>query len=567
MRFSDELIKQIRDTSDAYSIVSEYVSLKKKGGRYWGCCPFHIEKTASFSVSPDKGVYYCHGCGVGGDIIDFVSRIEGIGFMDALRIIAEKSNIETPDGLPDTEKNKSLYEINIATQEWYIKNRYETPKALDYLKSRDIPTDIADEFRIGWAPEGWDNLLKHLKGEGFDEADIKKAGLIVKNESGKHSDIFRGRLMFPILDRMGRPIGFGGRTLDDGPKYINTPETPIFKKGEALFGIFSAGDEMKRMGFGMVVEGYIDVIACHCAGFPNTVAPMGTALTPIQVKTILRRSKSHILLFDGDSAGLRAAVRSANAFLNTDADVRVAVLPKDEDPHSLYVKYGYDGLTEVISKTTVLFDFVIAEATKATSTVQGKVKATDFLSDLLAKTDNAVERTHYIKRTADALGVPVKAIEEEVNKKHGKPHIEAPKVKKKYKSIDDEFIGFLSFEDFAKKAKDSIPIMTLVEEECQAIADIAYSLENPSPMSILDALQDENLKSRFAAAILYAYEEGSMSSCLIKMEIRAVENAIKNLSRLMTDDTADFALSEMSTLKIKRKELLEEKKLHGHVKI
>lgn len=306
-RYSDEIIDEVRQTNDIVDIISQYVHLKRSGRNYFGLCPFHNEKSPSFSVSPDKQIFHCFGCGVGGNVFTFLTKIEGINFIEAVQTLAQRSNIQLPtlDSGGDTAKEKlkaKVYQVNEFTAKYYHENLYkpESKIAQEYIKKRKLTNETLQSFQIGFSGK-FDELYQELKKQGFEEAEILESGLVNRSDKGQYIDRYRNRLMFPICDARGKVIAFGGRVLDDSkPKYINSPENVVYSKGRNLFGLNVAkkGD-IKQI---LIVEGYMDVISLHQRGITNVVAPLGTALTQQQGWLLRKNSEKIILSFDSDEA-------------------------------------------------------------------------------------------------------------------------------------------------------------------------------------------------------------------------------------------------------------------------
>ena len=386
-RYSDETIEEVRQANDIVDVISQYVHLKRSGRNFFGLCPFHNEKSPSFSVSPDKQIFHCFGCGVGGNVFTFLTKIEGINFVEAVQTLAERANIQLPTFENNVDKEKEelkakVYKVNEFTAEYYHENLYKpTAKiAQEYVKQRKLTNDTLKSFRIGFS--GKFNELYQVN----------------KNENGTYIDRYRNRLMFPICDGRGRVIAFGGRVLDDSkPKYINSPENIVFSKGRNLFGLNVAkkSEEIKKKL--LIVEGYMDVISLHQRGIKNVVAPLGTALTQQQGWLLRRTSEQIILSFDSDEAGLNAKIRAIDILQNMGCDIRVLMLEGAKDPDEFIVKYGNARFKNAIDK--------------ALSIVEFKVSA-----KLISKIDNNIEKEVYIEKIAKEYEISKEAIYAEVNK-------------------------------------------------------------------------------------------------------------------------------------------------------
>lgn len=351
MRISDEKIEQIRERTDIVEVVSSYLPLKRSGANHFGLCPFHSEKSPSFSVHGGRQIFHCFGCGEGGDVFAFVMKMEGLAFPEAARKLAQRAGIEIEEERPDPEQERRRREreqqlrIIEAAAAFYQQVLLRSPEGEPgrrYLKQRGFGADLAKAFRLGYAPERWDSLATHLAQSGFDPQAGRQIGLTREGKSGRGDyDLFRGRLVFPIFGSAGRVIAFGGRTLgSDRPKYLNSPESAIYHKGRTLYGFYQARDEMRRRGEVIVVEGYFDLLALHRAGFPHAVATCGTALTEEHVALLRRTAERVLLLFDQDAAGERATFRAMDLLLAAGVPGAVVLLEEGEDPDSFLARQG-----------------------------------------------------------------------------------------------------------------------------------------------------------------------------------------------------------------------------------
>jgi DNA primase len=340
MKF-ERLLEEIRSKVDIVDFISDYVPLKKSGQNYKALCPFHAEKTPSFMVSQPKQIFHCFGCGAGGDVVSFLMKHETLSFNEAVQVIAKKAGIKIGEFAYDkdrAEKREKLLAINREAAQFFIKNLLNSETAQDYLKKRGTEDSSIRAFSIGYAPPKRDSLMKYLKKTGYTDSLIKDAGLIVSDERGIR-DVFRGRIIFPIYNYQHDIVAFGGRVLDDSlPKYLNSPETEIFKKGDTLFGLNLAKEEIRKKGYAVLVEGYLDTIICHQYGFKNTVAPLGTALTSKQLQRLKPVANKVVLVFDSDAAGVAAAKRSLEILSECNFRAKVLLLPEGEDPDSFLRK-------------------------------------------------------------------------------------------------------------------------------------------------------------------------------------------------------------------------------------
>lgn len=409
-RYSEEIIEQVRQNNDVVDVISQYVHLTRKGRNYFGLCPFHNEKSPSFSVSPDRQIFHCFGCGVGGNVYSFLMKIEGIGFKEAVEQLAEKANIQLPtiENAEDTAREElkaKIYKINQFTAEYYHQNLYKpTAKmAQEYVKKRKLTQSTLETYKIGFSGR-FDELYKQLKAQGFNEKEMLESGLVIRNDRGQYIDMYRNRLMIPICDIRGKVIAFGGRVLDDSkPKYINSPENVVYSKGRHLFGLNIAKTECsKRL---LIVEGYMDVISLHQRGVKNVVAALGTALTE-QQGWLLRKSTEQVILgFDADGAGQTAVARSMEILQKMGCDMRVLQIEGAKDPDEFIVKFGEGRFKLAMDNAISLVEFKVRNLKKDINleNTSDKIKFLNEIAKILAKVDNTMEREIYIRKIASGL--------------------------------------------------------------------------------------------------------------------------------------------------------------------
>ena len=425
-RFLDELI----DRSDIVDVVSSYVALSRKGGNYFGLCPFHNEKTGSFSVAPDKQIYYCFGCHHGGGVIHFIMEIENLDFPDAVRFLAKRANMDVPEdsaGLEESRRRQRVLAVNRDAARWFYSNlsRPEGAAVAAYLEKRKISRKTAMDFGLGASPDSWDALLTAMGEKGYTKADLLAAGLAVSNQKGRIYDKFRNRLMFPVIDVKGDVVAFGGRVLDKSePKYMNTTETMVYSKRRNLYGI-NLAKKTKRPNF-ILCEGNIDVITLHQAGFDNAVASMGTALTTEQTKILSRYTKELVLCFDNDTAGQLATQKNIEMLKDSEFTVRVLQLPR-RLVDGEYVKQDVDDFIKF--QGAAAFEAILSGSAKQLDYRMEAVAAKYDLSDpdqkiaygsevsaLIASLSNAVEREVYAGRAAETAGISRTAMLTEVER-------------------------------------------------------------------------------------------------------------------------------------------------------
>lgn len=423
VRYSEELIEEIRSSNDIVDVISGYVTLKRSGRNFFGLCPFHKEKSPSFAVSPDKQIFHCFGCGAGGNVIHFVSKIENLNFKDTLEMLAARANIELPT-LDNAEDDKTaklkakVYEINQIAAEFYHENLYKptSKQAQEYIKKRKLDNRTLKAFLIGYSGN-FDELYQILKQKGYTEEEMLSSSLIKKTQDGKMMDSFRKRLMFPIQDVRERVIAFGGRVLDDSkPKYINSPENIVYSKGRNLFGLNVAKKyDTKRI---IIVEGYMDAISLYQRGITNVVASLGTALTEAQGRLLRRHSEQIILGYDADGAGQTAILRGMEILQNMGCDMRVLQIEGAKDPDEYVVKYGPERFQKCVDSSISLVEFKVKVLKKDLNleNTNDKIKFLNEIAKILAKINNQMEREIYIDKISKEYAISKEAIKAEINK-------------------------------------------------------------------------------------------------------------------------------------------------------
>jgi DNA primase len=427
---SPATLERIRAASDIVDIIGAALPLKKAGANFTALCPFHKEKTPSFNVNPQKQIFHCFGCHKGGDVFTFVKEYENIGFVDAVRRLAERAKIPLEfDNNPAEQQTRHLKDELLQiheqiTQRWQncLLNESGGQLARDYLAKRGVSADAIKLFRLGAAPELWDDTVNWAKSKNYELPLVEKAGLIIrKEETGNYYDRFRGRLMFPICDEQGRVIGFSGRILsgdEKTAKYVNSPETAIFTKSKVFFGLDKSKRALLDAQSAIVCEGQLDLIACFMAGVQNVVAPQGTAFTDQHARIIKRYVDEVILCFDSDEAGQNAAVRSLDHLLASGIAVRVAVMPKPHDPDSFIKNFGGEKFRELVQNAGGFFDYFLNRlcATNEVTTDKGRIAVLRGMAEAVHKTGNGVLVDKYAQKTALRLGVSPEAVRAEFKK-------------------------------------------------------------------------------------------------------------------------------------------------------
>jgi DNA primase len=415
----DDKVEEVRAASDILDVVGEHVQLKRQGTNYFGLCPFHNEKSPSFSVNPSMGVYKCFGCGVAGDVFSFVTRYLHVSFPEAVRLLAQKAGIDLPaegsDEPVNTENDEIFHALRFAGRFFHhvLTATPEGAEALKYLRSRGFSNETITRFGLGFAPDRWDALLRAADEQHIRPETLEKAGLVVPRPKGDgHYDRFRGRVIFPIMSASGNLVGFGGRILQSGSdqaKYINSPETRVYHKSEILYGLFHARQEMRRTEEVLLVEGYTDVIALHQAGIANVVSVSGTSLTTEQVKIIGRYAKRVIMLFDADAAGVGAARRSIDLALEEGLHVYGLSLPEGEDPDSYVTKNGGDGFREYARKNRrdfVAFKVDLARISGVEDSPEAAIGTARSVLESISRMPDPLARESFVRHASELLRIP-----------------------------------------------------------------------------------------------------------------------------------------------------------------
>ena len=507
----EDIINEIKYRNDIETAVSQYVNLKRRGKNLVGLCPFHSEKTPSFTVYPENGSFYCFGCGVGGDVFTFTGLIENLDYMDSIKLLAERSGISLPqDGYDDSMQRlkKKIYDINRDTARFFHSFLMSPGGkwALDYLTGRGLTVKTIKHFGLGAAPDSWDALIHHLKEKGYTESDMLAANVIGKSERGGFYDRFRKRVMFPIINIRGNIVAFSGRAMpgDDkqGGKYVNTSDTPVYKKSENLFGInFAKSVCSERV---ILVEGNMDVISLHQAGFENTVAPLGTAFTTEQANLLSRYTKEIVLMLDADAAGQKAVRRASGLLENTGLSVRVVVIPDGKDPDEYIKKNGKERFAALLEGAVSDMEYKLLTAAKDIdlNSEDGRLKYLAAAAEIIAATDDIMTRDIYIGRLSEKYGVSRTALNariDELRKRNSR--------QKQKKEISDIIRPKFTKDDINPERRKSVK-GTAAEETL-----IAVLLKNPDFYKIaLDKLPPEkmltSLNRRIYETIISVLEHG-----------------------------------------------------------
>lgn len=548
--FPDYIIQEVAEKNDIYELVSQYVSLKRAGSSYVGLCPFHNEKTPSFSVSPQKGIFHCFGCGEGGNSIGFLMKIENISFYEAVTRLAQRANIELPkadktDFKKDNERQKErqiIYEINNAAATKFYENLKESKEAIAYFKDREIDGSWAKRFWLGFAKNGWDDIFSHLKEKGYTESDILKAGLIVSNDSGKYYDRFRNRVMFPIFDERDNIIGFGGRVLnDDKPKYLNSPEGPVFSKGKNLFSLNNA--KRTREDYVILVEGYMDVIALAKNGYANSVATLGTATTADQAKILKKYFKEVVICYDSDSAGRTATNKAITIMRNADVRTSVMYLDGGKDPDEYIKKSGKDRFDSALKARKTDITYLIEYfREKFDINIDGeKIAYIDELLPYLLLVKNPVELDVYVNKICSIAEISADALYSQLGMK--RVNASPPK----HESAE---------EISRKKAKQGRSKSDASREGLLALLISNKILYKENSKILTEELFGEGAVGEIFKYVKSVYESGKDVDINVMMTSLEEEH-IKTLSRILSIDThiADEKKAFRDYLKILNEEI------------
>jgi DNA primase len=418
MRYPQTFIDDLKRQADIVRVIQDYVQLKKKGANWMACCPFHKEKTPSFSVSPTKEIFYCFGCHKGGSVFNFVMEIERVSFPEAIRIVADKIGMPLPkmvdDGRFEARRQEAdeVVQLNSWAMEWWqqqLESSKEARVAREYLVQRELSEETQKTFRLGYAPDSWEALSSYLRQKGATQQQIERSGLVVNKDEGGSYDRFRGRLMFPVLDVQGRPIAFGGRALkpDETAKYINSPETTAYIKGRNLFGLNLTRDEIRRQGFAILVEGFLDLIVPYQFGVRNVVASLGTALTTEQAKLLSRFARKVVVNYDGDRAGVQAAKKAIEILLAEDLEVKLLVLPDNADPDEFIRKFGVTEYQRRRAQAQPHIQFVIENALRDRNLHRPaeKAEAVEEVLPYIRAVSSRIQKREYFDMAMDSLGI------------------------------------------------------------------------------------------------------------------------------------------------------------------
>ncbi len=545
--YDNNITRDIQSRLDIVDLISETVELKRKGNRYWGLCPFHQEKTPSFSVNQDKQMFYCFGCHAGGDIFSFVIKKEGFDFKEAVNYLAQKAGIQIPAGnRKEADRRRKVIEVNQAAAQFYrqVLNATQGRDARAYMHRRGITSDIAEAFGLGYAPNSWNALSDYLHQKGFAHHDIVLAGVIKHNEDrDSYYDLLRNRLIFPIFNHYGEIIGFGGRVMDDSmPKYLNSPETEIFSKRRNLYGLFLARDSIRSKNEAILVEGYMDCLKLHQAGIDNAVSSLGTAFTIEQARLLHRYTEKVLVLYDGDEAGQRETLRAIDILNKEKIKADVITLPDGKDPDEYLELFGKEEFWKYIKNNrTSYIEFKINRYIKSVSVldIDNKTSIIKSLQEDIINLDSEIEKDYFIKMLARKLAIQENVIYRQFNVSAAsrpgysvrRNKIEIIRDNNKYGNygIQEKIItAMLSDHHIFNRVRDNIGLEFFKNKDYCAMANLYNQLEGESTTRIAqlkNMVPEIGLEETLARLIFYL-DEGISAS---EIEVNDFINRVKQL--------------------------------------
>ncbi len=570
MKIPEEKIEEIKNALRIEDVVGEYTHLTIKSGRFWGLCPFHQEKTPSFSVTPEEKLFYCFGCHKGGSLFTFIQEIENCSFQESVEILAKKANIALSykeDIGSSVRKKKAEFYTRVAKSFHHILLHFdEAQNAVKYLENRGISGEMIERFNLGWAPRSRSWLWSFLRTKSYSESFLKESGLFSKK--GNRTPLFSGRIMFPIYSTRGDVIGFGGRALDDRqPKYINSQESDIFKKRDNLYGANLAMQEIRKNKSFVLVEGYLDVIALHQAGIQHTVAPLGTALTESQASLLRRYTENGIIMFDGDAAGAEATKKALLVLENTGIDCSVAEMDSEEDPADVWLKEGSEALNKRLKYSINAFDFITKQVKLKydTDTPHGTERAVRETFGYIDAVRSEVKKEGYLKSLSEELGLEIEAVWrdfklEKSRKRFGTEEEGRVLEGKKLSTELYLMIAVVINHDYFSLIRNSLSPGDFTDpraKEIFVVLEEGFRADRMDTEQILEKLEDENIKNRILSAIatkeFETDTERIIEECIREIKIKSIEQKRKKIGLMIRE--VEKKNEDTETLS----ELLEEK--------
>lgn len=548
----EDKVLEIKNAADIVEVVSDVVYLKKAGKNFVGLCPFHSEKTPSFTVSPQKQIFYCFGCATGGNVFSFIMKRDGILFPDAALMLARRYGIHIPTRTLSPEQKRRINEregmlsVNRQAMDFYRQELLGSPsgkRAMAYLKKRGLSREIIDTFCLGYAQEGWDHLLNYFSKKGIPSSTLEKSGLIVqrKNQDGFY-DRFRGRIIFPIFESNMHVIGFGGRVLDDSmPKYLNSPETRLYNKSSSLYGLHLAKLKCRQSESVYIVEGYFDLLALHQHGIQNSVATLGTSITAEHIQILrgfIGKNGKVILVFDSDDAGIKAAKRSIEVFDKGYIDAQILVLPEGYDPDSYLFEFGVDAFLDLVSKAQGIIPFLMNSAVKKHGlSNEGKIRVISELKEPLASINDSVARSLYIKDLAECINIDESAVLERVRKitvRKGAPFKDQGKVlKSKWDRMERQIITMmLEFPQIFSEISERNILDLFEDNDLRSIGQTILKNKDRSEIRVSDLIDliDSKAHKNLVSSLAIGEDIWNHEACLgIITRFESIRNKNKNL--------------------------------------
>jgi DNA primase len=591
----EDKVLEIKHAADILEVVSESVLLKKTGKNYVGLCPFHSEKTPSFTVSPQKQIFYCFGCAAGGNVFSFIMKRDGISFPEAARILSRQYGIDVSDQKISMSKEQKrlrnereiLYAVNRQAMDFFHNKLLSVPsgkQAMLYLNKRGINQETIKMFRLGYAPEGWNNINNFFQKKKISSNIVEKAGLIVKRENKDgYYDRFRNRVIFPIFHVNTHVVGFGGRVLSDKlPKYLNSPETPIYNKSSSLYGLHRARQKCRETETVYIVEGYFDLLALHQNGIQNSVATLGTSITTDHVdilRNVIGKDGRVVLVFDSDDAGMKAALRSLGIFMNAEVDANIMSLPSGHDPDSYLFEFGYESFLDIAKSAKSLISFLMdALIEKYGLSVEGKIRVISEMRETLASIDDRVARSLYIKELAERIGIDETAVLEKVRElsfqnKGSTRNNDFQKAEKgksshnKWIRLEQQIISMmLQFPQILSEIDERGILDFFEDNRLKAIGDIILTHQDGSDINIVDVINliEDNEEKGIVASMAFEENKWDYDGCLNilnrfeSVRTKKENTLIKKIKE--AEENNDFELLSKLLSKKQKMAVLSEKK-------
>jgi DNA primase len=585
--FPESFIAQIKDAVNIVNIISEAVALKKAGRNFQGLCPFHPEKTPSFMVNEEKQIFHCFGCGLGGNVFTFLMHYHHLSFPETVSELAERTRIPLPKILPNRTKEpdqglkEALRHLHSQAAEFYhrlLMKDKNGDKGREYLKSRKMNGKIAEDFYLGYAPEGWDRLVSFLTGEKVPLPLLEQSGLVIKKDKGGHYDRFRNRIIFPIFDEQKRVIGFGGRALGgEAPKYLNSPESVIFNKGRVLYGLSQAASWIRKQNQAVIVEGYFDLLTLHLHGFKQTVATLGTALSAFQIRKLKGMAEDLVLLFDGDPPGVQAAFRSVSLFQQEGVSARIKVLPPHADPDSYLFETGPQQFAAELEQAEPMMTFFFNQQIKDVKPqVLDQARMVERLVPHLKALNSEVERAYYTGLVSEKLKIPEsvlwRSLRDSKTARRGSGQSQGPITLKEEKVPGLEWHMIEAImripqaaallltedrEDFfeSSEAKVIFEAMQKTFEQCGEV----------TPSLLLNQVEDQGLKNRISALAIQPFvdqedEETFLFDLIKRIQLKQLQQQEKALYREIRSKEKAGITEELKSLLVMKKDLLQRRK-------